>query len=90
MTKSYSPFIAGLAFAAIYFAGCSDNKPAESTTTTTAAEKPSFGGYESQVKWGEHEYCQLFRSSTIQLKGQDVSFINLTIIANVTRSGLHN
>jgi len=54
MTKSYSPFIAGLAFAAIYFAGCSDNKPAESTTPSTAAEKPSYGGYETQVKWGEH------------------------------------
>ena len=53
-------------------------------------EAPAFAGFESQVKWGEHEYCQLFRSSTIQLEGQDVSFINLTIIANVTRSGLHN
>ena len=54
MTKSYSPFIAGLAFAAIYCAGCSDNKPAETTTPSAAAEKPMYGGYENQVKWGEH------------------------------------
>jgi cytochrome c1 len=54
MTDSYSPLIAGLAFAAIFFPGCSENKPAENKTTSTATEKSSFGGYESQVKWGEH------------------------------------
>ena len=54
MTKSHSPFIAGLALAAIYFAGCSNDKPAETTTPSTAAEKPMYGGYENQVKWGEH------------------------------------
>jgi len=54
MTNSYSPLIAGLAFAAIFFPGCSENKPAENKTTSTATEKSSFGGYESQVKWGEH------------------------------------
>ena len=54
MTNSYSPIIAGLALAAICFPGCSENKPAEPTTTSTATEKPNFGGYESQVKWGEH------------------------------------
>jgi len=53
MTNSYLPII-GLAFAAICFPGCSENKPAETTTTSTATEKSSFGGYESQVKWGEH------------------------------------
>jgi len=54
MTNSYAPLIAGLALAAICFAGCSENKPAEPTTTSTATEKPSFGGYENPVKWGEH------------------------------------
>lgn len=54
MTNSYSPLIAGLALAAICFPGCSENKPAETTTTSTATEKSSFGGYENQVKWGEH------------------------------------
>jgi len=54
MTNSYSPLIAGLAFAAIFLPGCSEKKPAENTTTSTATEKSSFGGYESQVKWGEH------------------------------------
>jgi mono/diheme cytochrome c family protein len=54
MTNSYLPLIAGLALAAICFPGCSENKPAEPATTSTATEKPSFGGYESQVKWGEH------------------------------------
>src|SRR6478672_7900257 len=54
MTNAYSPLIAGLAFAAIFFPGCSENKPAETKTTSTATEKSSFGGYESQVKWGEH------------------------------------
>ena len=53
MTNSYLPLI-GLAFAAICLPGCSENKPAETATTSTATEKSSFGGYESQVKWGEH------------------------------------
>ena len=55
MSKFFSFLITGLAFAAICFTGCSDNKPAESTdAATTASEKPNFGGYETQVKWGEH------------------------------------
>ena len=54
MTNYYSPLITGLALAAICFSGCSENKPAEPATTSTTTEKPSFGGYESQVKWGEH------------------------------------
>jgi mono/diheme cytochrome c family protein len=55
MSKSYSPFVTGLAFTAIFFTGCSENKTAEpEVTSTTVAEKPNFGGYETQVKWGEH------------------------------------
>ncbi len=55
MSKSYSPFFTGLAFTAIFFTGCSENKPTEpAVESTTAAEKPNFGGYETQVKWGEH------------------------------------
>jgi len=55
MSKSYSPFVTGLAFTAIFFTGCSENKPAEpAVASTTVAEKPNFGGYETQVKWGEH------------------------------------
>ena len=55
MSKSYSPFVTGLAFAAIFLTGCSENKPADpAVASTTAAEKPKFGGYETQVQWGEH------------------------------------
>ena len=55
MSKSYSPFITGLAFTAIFFTGCSEKKPTEpAVASTTASEKPNFGGYETQVQWGEH------------------------------------
>ncbi|HZI53026.1 MAG TPA: c-type cytochrome [Chitinophagaceae bacterium] len=55
MIKFFSLLLTCLAFGAVCFTGCSDNKPAESTETAkTATEKPSFGGYETQVKWGEH------------------------------------
>jgi mono/diheme cytochrome c family protein len=54
MRKSYTLFATGIAFTAIFFTGCSENKPDEPAVATTAAEKPNFGGYESQVKWGEH------------------------------------
>ena len=55
MSKSYSPLITCLAFAAIYCTGCSDNKPTEpKVTSSSEAEKPNFGGYETQIKWGEH------------------------------------
>lgn len=55
MSKSYSPFLTILAFIAIFFIACSDNKQAEPVTaSTTVAEKRNFGGYETQVKWGEH------------------------------------
>ena len=55
MRKSYLSFITALAFTAIFFAKCADNKQAEPTIeSTAAAEKTNFGGYETQVKWGEH------------------------------------
>ncbi|RYY63685.1 MAG: c-type cytochrome [Chitinophagaceae bacterium] len=55
MSKYYSPLVTGVAFAAIFFTGCSENKPSEAATASIiATEKPNFGGYESRVKWGEH------------------------------------
>ena len=56
MSKSYLPLlITGLAFAGICFNGCSENKPGEpAVASTTPVEKSNFGGYETQVKWGEH------------------------------------
>ena len=55
MSKFYSILITGLVFAAICFSGCSENKPAESTPASTAElEKPNFGGYETQIRWGQH------------------------------------
>lgn len=55
MSKSYSPFVTGLAFTAIFFTGCSEEKPAgPAVESTTAAEKRNFGGYETQSQWGEH------------------------------------
>ena len=55
MSKSYLPLVTGLAFTAIFINGCSENKPAEpAVASTTVAEKANFGGYETQVKWGEH------------------------------------
>ena len=54
MSKSYSPFVMGLAFTAIFLTGCSENKSAEPVVTSTPAEKPNFGGYETQIQWGEH------------------------------------
>ena len=56
MTKCYLRFSAALALAAFCFAGCSNNQPDEqpATTSIVEVEKPRFGGYETQVKWGEH------------------------------------
>ena len=55
MSKSFSLLITGLLFATICFTRCSNNKTDEpATTVTTEAEKPNFGGYETQAKWGEH------------------------------------
>jgi len=55
MSKSCFPLITGLAFTAIFFTGCSEKKPTEpAVASTTTTEKPNFGGYETQVQWGEH------------------------------------
>jgi len=55
MLKSYSLLIIGLVSVAICFTHCSDDKKAEpATASTETADKPNFGGYETQVKWGEH------------------------------------
>ncbi|MDH4093002.1 MAG: diheme cytochrome c-553 [Cyclobacteriaceae bacterium] len=53
MRKSYFISLMGLAFAAICLYGCSEKKPAE-LPAAEAMEKPNFGGYETQVLWGEH------------------------------------
>ena len=55
MSKSFLPVITGLAFFAACFSACSDNKQTEPAATSSAAvEKSNFGGYETQVKWGDH------------------------------------
>lgn len=45
-----------LSSAVLLLSGCSGNKPAEpaATTTVAPAEKPNFGGFDTQVQWGEH------------------------------------
>jgi mono/diheme cytochrome c family protein len=45
-----------LSSAVLLLNGCSGNKPAEPATETTVApaEKPNFGGFDTQVQWGEH------------------------------------
>jgi len=53
MRKSNSLFLSGLAFAAICFYACSENKPAEQEPVAVV-EKPAYGGYETQALWGEH------------------------------------
>ena len=55
MSKAFYFLITSLAFGLICFTGCSENKPSEPGGTSTAAvEKSNFGGYETQVKLGEH------------------------------------
>ena len=55
MSKSHSLLVTGLVFAAICFTRCSNSKTDEpAATSTTEAAKPNFGGYETQVQWGEH------------------------------------
>ena len=56
MQKYYSPISICLALTAFFLNGCAENKSdqPEAASTTTTAEKPHFGGYETQVKWGEH------------------------------------
>ena len=54
MIKHSLMISACFALTVICFYACSENKPADSEPATTAAvEKPNFGGFESQVKWGE-------------------------------------
>lgn len=57
MKKLALCFHAGLVLTLFSFLGCSENKPAETASTTPSTvteEKDKFGGFESQAKWGEH------------------------------------
>jgi len=55
MPRSYPLFLTALACSAIFFCGCSEKKTEPAVETTTAAvEKPNYGGFETQVLWGEH------------------------------------
>jgi|KBSMisStaDraftv2_1062788.scaffolds.fasta_scaffold01794_5 hypothetical protein len=58
MNKHFLLFSAGTVLTAICFSGCSQNKSAEPApapaTATATVEKPKFGGYETQIQWGEH------------------------------------
>jgi mono/diheme cytochrome c family protein len=51
MTKPDSFLLSSLAIAAICFCSCSENKSAVEPATP---EVPDYGGYETQVAWGEH------------------------------------
>jgi mono/diheme cytochrome c family protein len=55
MIKRTLLFTAGFVLTASCFYSCSENKPPEAAAETAAAtvEKPKFGGFESQVQWGE-------------------------------------
>jgi len=55
--RNKSAFVAiALASGAFILPSCGEKKPAETAEIkpATASEKPSYGGYESQAKWGEH------------------------------------
>ncbi|HUQ65530.1 MAG TPA: c-type cytochrome [Flavitalea sp.] len=55
MSKFHSSILTGLVFAATCLTGCSENNPAKSTPSSTAeVQKPNFGGYETQIEWGQH------------------------------------
>jgi Cytochrome c len=56
MKKYVLPMSISLVLAVLSLSGCSGNKPAETATETTVApaEKPNFGGFNTQVEWGEH------------------------------------
>lgn len=57
MKKHVILFTTGLALTSFSFYGCSDNKSGDSATESAAeatVEKPFYGGYETQVEWGEH------------------------------------
>jgi mono/diheme cytochrome c family protein len=43
-----------IAMAAFCIMACSENKPTSETATPQAVEKPDYGGFESQVEWGDH------------------------------------
>lgn len=44
----------GILAGAILLAQCSQEKPGETHSTTTAPQAQAYGGFGSQVKWGEH------------------------------------
>jgi hypothetical protein len=56
MTKRTLLISAGIVLGACTFYACSENSSAEANAAPAAAavEKPKYGGYESQVQWGEH------------------------------------
>lgn len=55
MRKVYLLLFTGLVFAAINFTHCSNNKTdVPLTSSITEIEKSNFGGYNTQVEWGEH------------------------------------
>lgn len=55
MFKFYSSLMATLVLATLLLTNCADNKQADSPVeATVTTEKINFGGYETQVKWGEH------------------------------------
>ena len=55
MRKFYSSLCMGLALASILFIQCNETQQSEPMAAPTMmAEKKNFGGYETQVEWGEH------------------------------------
>lgn len=55
MLKHYSFRGMGLALALVLFTQCNDSRKAEPMAASTmVSEKKNFGGYETQVEWGEH------------------------------------
>ena len=47
--KKWFVFFVTVSFSVLLFVGCNNSK-----TETTAPAKESFGGFENQIKWGEH------------------------------------
>jgi len=54
MRKTDLLFPSLMTMAAFCFIACSENKHASDTAMPQAAEKPGYGGFESQIEWGEH------------------------------------
>lgn len=54
MRKSYFLFVFGLILVSVNIIKCSNKEPEPTATTTSEVVKLNFGGYETQVKWGEH------------------------------------